>query len=93
MPERLTGRAGTAQRTRIRKRDCYQCRICSIAVRVGEVDHILALVNGGTNDDSNLWLLCYDCHRDKTRSDLGYKVKTAIKPNGMPINPGHHWNT
>lgn len=92
MLERLKGRAGEQQRTRIRKRDCYQCRICFRATRVGEIDHIIALVNGGTNEDSNLWLLCSLCHRDKTYIDLGYRLKTAIKSNGMPINPSHHWN-
>jgi 5-methylcytosine-specific restriction endonuclease McrA len=31
-----------------------------------EVDHIIALKNGGTNDASNLVALCPGCHREKT---------------------------
>jgi len=89
----LSGTAAAAQRKRIRERDNYQCRMCKIAVRVGEVDHKLALVNGGSNDDSNLQLLCSICHKDKTATDLGHRVKTGVSADGMPTNPGHHWNT
>jgi len=31
-----------------------------------EVDHILALSNGGSNEESNLVALCPHCHRKKT---------------------------
>lgn len=66
--------------------------MCNIAVAVGEVDHKVALVNGGTDTEDNLWLLCKECHYYKTREDLGQKVKTAIKKDGTPSNPNHHWN-
>lgn len=33
-----------------------------------EVDHIVSILNRGTNDPSNLWSLCRACHRDKTHS-------------------------
>lgn len=32
-----------------------------------EVDHILAVEDGGTDDPSNLRLLCVPCHKDRTR--------------------------
>jgi 5-methylcytosine-specific restriction endonuclease McrA len=31
-----------------------------------EVDHRVALFNGGSNDESNLVALCPHCHRKKT---------------------------
>jgi 5-methylcytosine-specific restriction protein A len=31
-----------------------------------ECDHIVALYNGGSNDESNLQCLCANCHREKT---------------------------
>lgn len=34
-----------------------------------EIDHILALERGGTDDDSNLQLLCAACHSKKTPDD------------------------
>lgn len=34
-----------------------------------EVDHVLALFNGGTNDMSNLIALCRNCHGKKTMKE------------------------
>jgi 5-methylcytosine-specific restriction endonuclease McrA len=34
-----------------------------------ELDHRFRLRDGGTNDDDNLWLLCRDCHKAKTRAE------------------------
>lgn len=34
-----------------------------------EIEHILPLSHGGTNDISNLQLLCIDCHKLKTGSE------------------------
>ena len=38
------------------------------------LDHIVALANGGTNDLTNIQLLCTACHGDETKSekDIGY---------------------
>jgi hypothetical protein len=89
----LSGHAWSKIRTRIRERDGYQCTSCKVAVMAGIVDHKVALVNGGSNDDSNLQLMCAECHRIKTATDLGHRVKTGVTLDGMPTNPGHHWNT
>ncbi len=35
-----------------------------------EIEHVLALALGGTNDDENLRLALRDPHRDKTRRDV-----------------------
>ena len=36
-----------------------------------EVDHIVAIVNGGNEfDKSNLQVLCQECHKKKTKSDM-----------------------
>jgi hypothetical protein len=45
----------------------WQCGHCkSILEASYEVDHILALYKGGTNDESNLIALCRNCHGNKT---------------------------
>lgn len=45
----------------------WQCGHCkSILDASYEVDHILALFKGGTNDESNLIALCRNCHGNKT---------------------------
>lgn len=35
-----------------------------------EVDHIIALKDGGTNDVNNLTALCVNCHKKKTMNDF-----------------------
>ncbi len=43
---------------------CGNCK--NVLDETYEVDHKLALFNGGTNDMSNLVALCPHCHRSKT---------------------------
>ena len=51
-----------------------------------QVDHIIPLCKGGTDERDNLQGLCYDCHEDKTREDLGLKKKPQkIGVDGYPI--------
>lgn len=52
-------------------RDGGVCRVCKEDVReyAWDIDHILALCDGGTNEDSNLQLLCCNCHAVKTRTE------------------------
>lgn len=59
------------------ERDGGCCRLCGVACKrhkvdrydsdpkLGEIDHILPVVFGGTNDPENLRLLCKDCNRKK----------------------------
>ena len=54
------------------------CCGCGIKLRSGmdyEIDHRIALANGGTDDDSNLQVLCEGCHLIKT----GGAVSDAAK--------------
>jgi len=45
----------------------WKCGNCKATLdETYEVDHKLALFNGGTNDMSNLVALCPHCHRSKT---------------------------
>lgn len=55
------------QRLRILKRDKYSCQKCGAAgpdIEV-EVDHIVPVMRGGSDEDSNLQTLCYRCNRGK----------------------------
>jgi len=57
----------TATTNRIKRRDGYRCtevidgERCTSSVEL-EVDHEVALEDGGTNDDDNLRTRCRDCH-------------------------------
>lgn len=64
------------------------CVMCSQKgrVRLGvEMDHIVALVNGGGNEDENLQMLCVECHKEKTATDLGHVYKPEIGADGWPV--------
>lgn len=50
----------------IRERDFHVCRTCGAPAH--EVDHIIEVSDGGTNDPSNLQLLCGTHHARKTRA-------------------------
>jgi 5-methylcytosine-specific restriction enzyme A len=51
-------------RTYILQRDRQQCRQCGTSSPL-EIDHIIPLAVGGTNDLSNLQVLCRPCNRQK----------------------------
>jgi len=40
-----------------------------------EVDHIVELADGGSNDLDNLQLLCVDCHKSKTSKKRSTRLK------------------
>lgn len=74
----LDTKAGTTQRERgrswQRKReaillgsDCM-CALCNVAAAT-EVDHIVPLEQGGSNDEINLQPLCKECHLAKTKQE------------------------
>ena len=49
-----------------------KCQNCKRKIRPGErwdLDHRVALENQGSNDDSNLQVLCQNCHGAKTPED------------------------
>jgi len=52
----------------ILERDGFRCNACGMSASDGailHVDHRIAVVNGGTNDLSNLQTLCSDCNLGK----------------------------
>ncbi len=56
-------------REQIFRRDAYQCRQCGSAPRNGinlELDHIVPISRGGTNDPHNLQTLCRPCNQAKS---------------------------
>lgn len=69
---------------RVQDRVCAKsndaCVTCSR--RVGgklkpEIDHTIPLILGGKNRESNLQLLCNECHGLKTKRDVKIKAKVA----------------
>jgi 5-methylcytosine-specific restriction protein A len=57
------------------------CGYCGLSVRIGggEVDHIIALVNGGEHRESNLRYVHKHCHQIKTVEDVKEKARDYRK--------------
>ena len=58
-------------RFQVLKRDNYRCQMCGVTAKDGatlEIDHILPVSKGGTNDADNLQVLCRDCNAGKSDS-------------------------
>lgn len=85
--ERTRGRRGVMQRKRRLAAEPL-CRHCAEKDRVTEgvvVDHIKPLAHGGTDDDSNVQVLCEPCHRTKTARDMGYRDRPTFANDGWPV--------
>ena len=84
--QRLRGRAGQRQRARRLAAEpmCRHCLAKGIVTASVVPDHIVALVNGGTDADSNIQCLCEPCHRAKTSADLGHRHRPRISADGWP---------
>lgn len=78
-------------RVKLRVFDRYHrtCTECSKDISGGlfpAYDHIVAIVNGGENRESNLQLLCVPCHKVKTAADVGQKrVNNRVRAKHLGI--------
>lgn len=66
--QRTRGNAWTQIRNRHIRHEplCRHCALRGLVREAKEVDHIVPVVLGGTDDDSNLQSLCLPCHVAKT---------------------------
>lgn len=69
---------GKRQRFRIFSRDGYTCRYCGAQPPnvTLQVDHVIPVAEGGTDDDSNLITACKDCNAGKSKFLLSKVVPT-----------------
>lgn len=70
--QRMAGRALQARRLRLWAADphCVDCRELTRYPDGFELDHEVALVNGGTDTDENCRVRCLPCHEAKTKRDM-----------------------
>ena len=67
-------------RVRIFEREEGRCHLSGRKIRPGDLwdlDHKVALINGGEHRESNLFPALRDKHREKTREDVAIKSKSA----------------
>jgi len=64
-------RAQARMRYRLKSLDASVCWLCRIEFRASalQVDHILALADGGVDTESNLQVLCKPCHDNKSADE------------------------
>lgn len=72
--KRKRGRAGVADRFRLKTRDGFTCRRCHRVSTDLEIDHIIPLAIGGDDTDDNKQALCPPCHAAKTALEFGLRV-------------------
>lgn len=63
------GRPWRRKRALILVRDEYTCQACGTVTLDLEVDHIINVAQGGTDDEANLQALCVPCHKLKTAEE------------------------
>ncbi len=71
------------KKQKIFERDNFKCVNCGVNgdFNVLELDHIVSIKDGGTNDDSNLQTLCYKCNMAK------YHKKNITNKFLLNLNP------
>lgn len=70
--------AGVKERIARRADGCCQsCRRKIVGALRAEFDHITPLILGGRNAESNIQLLCHECHSAKTKLDVKLKANVA----------------
>jgi 5-methylcytosine-specific restriction endonuclease McrA len=72
-------RASGKVRQRIFDKD-RRCHLCDVEIQIGQkwdLDHVVALINGGENRESNLRPAHVKCHKAKTALDVAEKAKVA----------------
>lgn len=88
---RTQGSVWMATRERIFKRDkclcqCTECKASATPLGADEVDHIIPLIDGGADEDSNLQALNAKCHRRKTSAEATARAAAAyVAPGLNPI--------
>lgn len=60
-------------------REQGRCYLCGLKLRAGvdayQIEHPVALVLGGSDDDADLRVVCIPCHKPKTKADAGARAK------------------
>lgn len=74
---------------RVRKEAKNRCGYCLLPqeILMGklEIEHLLPLASGGTDEEENLWLACRDCNSYKSYKVYGFDEET--KENVKLFNP------
>lgn len=76
-PRPSRSKPSTAMRTKVFERDMYRCVSCGTHKDLS-LDHIIAVANGGSNEEENLQTLCSPCNSSKGKRE-GWRGRRAVK--------------
>jgi hypothetical protein len=53
---------------RVARRDNYKCQVCATTLHDNEIefDHIIPVAKGGSSEEHNIRVTCFDCNRQKS---------------------------
>ncbi|MGC8534878.1 MAG: HNH endonuclease [Rhizomicrobium sp.] len=75
-------------RDRVATKQGDLCAKCKVPLTTAQCDHIIPLILGGENRETNLQMLCAACHAGKTKLDVKLKSKVAdIRKKRLGIKP------
>lgn len=67
---------------------CQQCRRPIVGKLRAEFDHIVPLILGGENRETNIQMLCSECHKAKSKLDVRLKAKVAdVRAKHLGLRP------
>ena len=64
---------------------CEMCLDVGITRAADQIDHIVPIFKGGTDDEDNLQPICVEHHRKNPAQDLGIIYRPPIGRDGWPI--------
>lgn len=84
---RLRGRQWLRLRAQVLETEprCLRCLQAGKLSAATQVDHIVPLKRGGSNEISNLQPLCHDCHAHKSAAERGATRRTTFGVDGWPL--------
>lgn len=80
---RLSGGKWEGVRERVMRRDFGICQVCKQIGRI--VDHRIPLWEGGSNDESNLQVLCTPCHDMKSAEEAKRRYGSVLDGAGSNV--------
>ena len=64
---------------------CVKCEETGKVSLATELDHIIPLFKGGSDEPDNWQSLCKEHHRDKTAIDMGHRPRVTVGADGWPV--------
>lgn len=73
-------------RITIASRQEFKCNVCkNLFTDAWQIDHTVALCDGGSDEESNMQALCCPCHKDKTAAEARARTTKIMRAAQMRV--------